>query len=136
MNYLNCIYKFTFPNGKVYIGQTVNFNHRMNTHKYTMKTNKTKNIDMYSDMEKYGWNNITREILVYNIPKEYLNKLEGILIDYYDSYNNGYNQTPGWKFTKQIKEIETDFKNYKNTPDEKMVNNLIKMKILSKKIQS
>jgi len=61
------IYKLTFPNGKVYIGQTCRFKSRMCAHKrnsfhkkrieYTFLVSKA--------IRKYGWENIKIEILIH-----------------------------------------------------------------------
>ena len=37
------IYKATFPNGKVYIGKTKNFNHRKRCHIYCARSGKNEN---------------------------------------------------------------------------------------------
>jgi len=57
--HLYYIYKLTFPNGKVYIGQTGNFKARMREHK-----NSKANYTVSRAIRKYGWENIQTEILL------------------------------------------------------------------------
>lgn len=47
------IYKYTFPNGKVYIGQTKNLEGRHYSHIYDAKNRKTKCVVDYA-IAKYG----------------------------------------------------------------------------------
>lgn len=70
-----CVYKLTSPNGKVYIGQTNNFNQRMIEHKNCKKKNK-----LYNCIRKYGWENFKKEIIGYSETKEMVNELEESLI--------------------------------------------------------
>lgn len=63
---MNCyyLYKLVFPNGKIYIGQTNNFTLRMQQHKSA--ANKSKSYCQFVDraIRKYGWDNISKEILL------------------------------------------------------------------------
>lgn len=61
-----CVYMHTFPNGKVYIGQT-----KQNP-KYRFKNgNGYKGCTyVYSAIKKYGWENIKHEILIDNLSRE------------------------------------------------------------------
>jgi group I intron endonuclease len=85
----HCIYKLTSPNGKIYIGQTNNFENRMNGHKNASKKIKNK---LYKSVSKYGWDSFKKEILCEVIGKDTANKLEEEFIQAYNSYNkNGLN---------------------------------------------
>ena len=88
------IYKISFPNNKIYIGQTIqNPNIRWSQHKSDANKNKTI---VSKAIKKYGYNNCTFEIIdeTNNIDK--LNELE---IKYIKEYNciipNGYNVSLG-----------------------------------------
>ena len=88
-----CIYLLTNPiNGKVYVGQTLNYMKRMNDHKNSGKT--PKYYFSYA-IKKYGWENFTKEILIDNVPEEYLDNLEINYIAFYNSFKRekGYNLT-------------------------------------------
>jgi len=74
------IYKLTSPNGKVYIGQTNNFNQRMIEHKNCKKKNK-----LYNNIRKYGWENFQKEIITKVDSQENANLLEESLILKYKS---------------------------------------------------
>lgn len=84
------IYKHTFPNGKVYIGQT--------KQRLSKRFENGAGYDacplMAKAIQKYGWENVNTEILVDNITSlEEANQLEIYYIELYDSRNpnKGYN---------------------------------------------
>lgn len=86
-NHYNCIYKLTAPNGKVYIGQTNDFNRRILEH-----IRKSDCKKLYGAIKKYGFDSFTQEILVENMEtQEELDQLEIQYIQEYDSIENGYN---------------------------------------------
>lgn len=94
-----CIYRLTNKvNGKYYIGKTVNFKHRMNGHKNSVKRGKHY---LCNAIRKYGWENFKQEILIDNVPAEDLNNLEISYIDIFDAINHkkGYNLTKGGEGT-------------------------------------
>lgn len=80
-------------NNKYYIGQTLYFKHRISTHKQRIKEGWTTH-SFYDEVRKnpFVWE---AEILLDNVPRCELNKMERLYIDKYDSYNNGYNSTKG-----------------------------------------
>lgn len=89
------VYKHTTPNQKVYIGITGlapedrwDSGHGYSKHKY-----------FWNAIKKYGWNNITHEVIYDNLTKEEACLLEISLIDMYDSTNplKGYNLSTGGK---------------------------------------
>lgn len=88
------IYKHTFPNGKVYIGQTkTKLNRRFeNGHGYDNCPLMAKAI------QKYGWDTVQTEILQDNISSQHeADELEKYFINLYDSCNSekGYNLAIG-----------------------------------------
>ena len=87
------VYKHTTPDGKVYIGITQqNCKYRWN------KGNGYKtNLCFYNAIQKYGWNNISHEILDTNLTKEKAEQLEIRLIAQYHSNDpeNGFNFATG-----------------------------------------
>lgn len=84
------IYKFTFSDGKIYIGQTekpVNIRWK-NGEGY-------KGQDVYVPIILDGWDNIKKEILHTNLSAEQADKLEKYYIRKFNSTVNGYNHTSG-----------------------------------------
>lgn len=87
-------------NNKVYIGQTIRkVQTRWSEHKRAAYSDdeKYENIHLYKAMRKYGIENFDFSIIEYyeNIELEELNKKEIYWIEYYNSYQNGYNMTLG-----------------------------------------
>lgn len=82
------IYKITNPNGKVYIGQSVNLNKRKSHYK---NLECVKQIRIYNSLLKYGWENHKFEILTLCY-EEQLNEIERDFQDAYDVIgSNGMN---------------------------------------------
>lgn len=109
MNKTYCVYKHTCPNGKVYIGQTGrNPEARWGKNGYCYKTTPY----FKSAIDKYGWNNISHEILYDGLTQEKACELEIKLIEKYKSNDRryGYNLTSGG---------EKNF-TYKHTNDERI----------------
>lgn len=90
------IYKIVnLINGKVYIGQTVNFKQRLTTHiKTGLGAETPARNKLYPAMAEYGVENFSYEVLEVCKSSE-LNEREKFYIDFYDSCNNGYNSTKG-----------------------------------------
>lgn len=86
-----CIYKHTLPNQKVYIGQTCDIKRRWRACNYV------GNCFFYNAIQKYGWENITHEILEDNLTLEEANEKEKYYIALYQSTNSqyGYNLRAG-----------------------------------------
>lgn len=76
-------------NGKVYIGQSVDIERRFNSHK-----NSNEDHPLYRGFKKYGIDNFSFEIIEECLVSE-LNDKEIYYIDFYNSYDKGYNQTLG-----------------------------------------
>ena len=94
-----CIYKHTFPDGCVYIGQTNNTQKRWRDgHGYKGQPK------IFYAIIKYGWVNITHEILVDGLSKEEADRAEELYIEKYNSVNEGYNTNAGYnRRTSHIK---------------------------------
>ena len=64
------IYKLTNKNnGKYYFGKTVNYKNRMSKHKNSWKKGTTY---LSKSINKHGWDNFTKEIIVENILCKYI----------------------------------------------------------------
>jgi hypothetical protein len=92
----NCVYQFTSPSGKSYIGVTKNFYRRYTDHKREADRG-TKNI-FYCACKKYNFYNFKVYILKQDIEDDELLKFAEVL--YIEKYktqdsNYGYNMTPG-----------------------------------------
>lgn len=91
------IYKITNTlNDKCYIGQSIDIQTRWTQHIYAgthniARLNKSK---FYQAIKEDGIENFSFEILEL-LSREELNTRERYWIQYYDSYKNGYNSTPG-----------------------------------------
>ena len=96
------IYKITNKiNGKIYIGQSKNIFKRWSEHRYEAKNNDKP---LYKAFRKYGIENFTFEIIeICNI--EQLNEREIFWTKFYNSYNNGYNLTPGGDYSSKTQRI-------------------------------
>lgn len=86
------IYKAEFPNGKVYIGKSKNFDDRKLKHSYSTRYYNTK---LTNAINKYGFESINWEIIYETEDIVELNKMEIELIKKYDSIKNGYNTSVG-----------------------------------------
>lgn len=97
-NYYNCIYCYTSPSGKKYIGQAKNFIKRHKGH-ISISNNvnsRAYNHQFHKAIRKYGIENFKIDILEYNIKtKQELNEKEKFYISLYDTFRNGYNSTLG-----------------------------------------
>lgn len=89
-------------NGKIYIGQSTDIKARWYDHKIASTNSKGPKYfyDLYMDMRKFGLSEFTFEI-VELCPQFQLNEKESYWIDYFDSYETGYNKTLGGGFQKE-----------------------------------
>lgn len=90
---LGLIYKLTSPSNKSYIGKTVqSFSERMRGHR-----KKNSNCTALKNaINKYGWDQMKREIVEENIPEDQLNDREKYWIKTYNTITpHGYNLTDG-----------------------------------------
>lgn len=100
---IGIIYKYTSPNNKVYIGQTIQGDLRKQQHKQNANNENYigYHLPFYNAIRKYGFDSFKYEILnsiedeSSEIIQSRLNELEIYYIGIYDSYNNGYNSTIG-----------------------------------------
>jgi group I intron endonuclease len=83
------IYKITSPSNKIYIGKSINIEHRKKQYRnfYTQSKGQGK---IYNSLKKYGWENHTFEIIE-ECSVEHLNEREIYWIFYYNSMNEGLN---------------------------------------------
>ena len=86
------VYKHTSPSGKVYIGITSTL-----PRKRWARGLGYRNQVFYKAIEKYGWDNITHEIICQNVSEDCAVRLEKFLIAKYQSSDSrfGYNITGG-----------------------------------------
>lgn len=89
------LYQIIFPNGKRYIGISVDAKKRLRSHKRNSVVFK-KNCPLYTAMRKYGTNNVTMEVLCIG-PREYILDLEIKAIELFQTRNHnfGYNVARG-----------------------------------------
>lgn len=91
MGKICCVYKLTNTvTGRFYIGSTVNFKARMKYHHYSHTRNPNK--ELGGDIEKYGWDAFTAEILETCTP-ETVRDRERFYIESTNAVEIGYNQT-------------------------------------------
>lgn len=95
------IYKIQFPNGKVYIGQTLDVKSRWREHlREAALGNNTK---VYRAMRKYHIDITNFSIIEDNIiTLEESNAKEIYYIDFYNSWKNGYNSNSGGGNTEHL----------------------------------
>jgi len=84
----------TSPSGKQYIGLTTNFKKRMRNH---LRSN--SNTKIYHAINKYGFDNFKKEVLIEVADPNLLPQLEIFYIKIYNTYKNGYNMTLGGEGT-------------------------------------
>lgn len=108
------IYKIeNLINKKVYIGQSNNIYKRYHFHHKSDCFNENSpayNFQIYQAIRKYGIQNFSIIVLeLCDIDK--LNEKEIFWINYYDSFKNGYNRTPGGQnWSENIHSLETEEK--------------------------
>lgn len=86
------IYKLTAPSGRIYIGRTNDFFERMLEHCSNAKKGDL-NYALYHAIRKYEWENFTKEIIDIAENKGDAAEKELKWINFFDSYDNGYNNT-------------------------------------------
>lgn len=85
-----CVYMHTFPNNKKYIGISSDVQNRFRSGKGYSSQEK-----IWNAIKHYGWDNIKHEILIDKLTKEQAEKIEALLIQSFDSIENGYNTAIG-----------------------------------------
>lgn len=85
--------------GLSYIGQSVNIEKRIKSHKnraFSVKVDDLEfNKTLYRAMRKYGLENFTFDVLEQLTDKSQLNQRERYWINFYNTYFDGYNETFG-----------------------------------------
>ena len=89
---LGVIYCLTSPSGKMYIGQTWDYEKRWNTYKKLYCKDQPK---LYNALKKYGPNSFKYEIIDYYDNQTEANNKEIWYIENYDSIKNGCNVGTG-----------------------------------------
>lgn len=98
------IYKITnLKNNLIYIGQTKDFNARKLSH---WRLDKELNTPLHLDMQKLGLDYFKFDIIE-KCNQEQFDEREKYWIEYYDSYNNGYNQDTGGSGIKADEKYST-----------------------------
>lgn len=94
---MGCIYKITNKlNNKSYIGLTIRSPQmRWSEHIYRSKNITNNSQTICKAINKYGSDNFLFEVIEDNILNEVLQEKEKYYIELFDTYNNGYNDTPG-----------------------------------------
>ncbi len=112
------IYKFTSPSGKSYIGQTCDLVRRERSHK-----NGNNGCVAFSNaINKYGFENFTKEILVDDLTLNEANKQEENLISEHNTmFPNGYNLKSGGLNNLHSEETKTKIR--ESMPDNSGINN-------------
>ena len=120
------IYKITNPEGKIYIGQSINIPYRWED--YKAFKHKTQPL-LYDSFKKYGWYNHSFEIIEECLQED-LNQKEQYWVDFYNSKQEGLNCDPtlylvgkaGPKIgtTKGIKKITEEGKKVKSEKMKKL----------------
>lgn len=132
------VYRHTSPSGKVYIGISSNIKSRWahNGYNYSRYNSIFKNA-----VNKYGWDNITHEILLDNCSKEEAIYAEKYLIRWYKIHGLSYNITDGGEGREGVKcsretieKIRNSNKGQKRTPEQ--IENLRKAHFTEKAMMS
>lgn len=120
------IYKITNKlNGKAYIGKTLN-NVETRWQEHIRESNKERSFErpLYRAIRKYGVKNFTLEILE-EVSEDVVNEKEVFWINYYDTYQKGYNATKGGdgKSFLDFEKIINDYSSLKNMREVAKLNN-------------
>lgn len=100
-------------NGKMYIGKSIDIQKRWKSHKTQLKNGNHVNPHLQSSWDKYG-DNAFEFSIIEECACEELNDREKYWIQFYDSFNNGYNLTFGGEGGNTIAGYtEEELKRYK-----------------------
>lgn len=120
------IYKITNKlNGKAYIGKTLN-SVEARWQEHIMESNKERSFErpLYRAIRKYGVKNFILETLE-EVSEDIVNEKEIFWINYYDTYQKGYNATRGGdgKSFLDFEKIINDYNSLKNMREVAKLNN-------------
>lgn len=121
-------------NDKVYVGQTINkIETRFTNHKMASRIEDTK---LYRAIRKYGEDNFYIELLE-EVEIDSLNEREKYWINFYDSYNNGYNSTLGGDGIQKI-DYEKIYDLWNNKNSVGKISNIMKVgrNVISKALKN
>ena len=100
------IYKITcINNNKSYIGKSIDIEKRFKKHLSDLKLNKHHSVYLQNSYNKYGENSLRFEIIEIcnnSISDEELSKKEVDYIKLYNTFNDGFNETPGGEGRSRI----------------------------------
>ena len=98
------VYRHTCPNGKIYVGVTVQDPIRRWANGFGYRNNR----HFFAAIEKYGWDNIRHEILADGLTKNQAEALEIQLIADHNSTDprNGYNHSTGGRCNSGVRMTE------------------------------
>lgn len=106
------VYKLSAPDGRSYIGQTGNTLPR----RCQRGKNYKRNPELTADIQRYGWDNFSLEILRENVSGEYADIIERLAIAHYNAMTpNGYNKERGGIRGHNSKQAKPVFQLDKNT---------------------
>lgn len=100
---MGCLYRLTFPNGKIYVGWTsLTARQRLEGHKLDARSNSDHLV--HKAIRKFGEGSICIDTLVIADDCEYLKQLERLAIKVFHSkMPQGYNMTDGGEGVKGLK---------------------------------
>lgn len=110
---ISTLYQLTFPNSKIYIGQSRHFRSRMNAYKSKSlnKKSNTYNLPIGRAIRKYGWDNVQKEIILSCLTKD---------VDYFESYLIKLWKTQDKKFGYNCESGGNKYKTHSTETKEKM----------------
>jgi group I intron endonuclease len=114
------IYKIINPNGKVYVGQSINIENRLKQHRFFHDGKKTR---IYNSIKKYGWGSHFVEILE-ECSVEKLNERERFWQEHFDSFNKGLNAMLTESSAKRREYSKNNFKSVKKVYSEEGLKSL------------
>ena len=100
MKKISCIYKITSPDGKIYIGRTVDLKRRISRHRNKNKSSCCPRL--HSSFMEHGFENHTFEVVEINTKEALMDREEFWILHYGSFGENGLNMAMG-KGTKGLK---------------------------------
>ncbi len=129
LNHNFCVYCHTSPSGRRYVGISINPIRRWNNGK-----GYSKNYIFYRAIKKYGWDNITHEILYENLTQEEAETIEAKLIAQWKLTDRqyGYNLQEGGhngSFCKESRQLMSQRRKGNNYCEGRVLDNDTKKRI-------